>query len=673
MYFKVCLCVLCQTDISILDKEKAAQEHCLFRFTAALCTGLENSGKTSFCDLLMDKNVSSPSSGNSNTTFIKWTTQNSLSNQTKWTEVNSEKELNDVIIKLSNVQRSPKASGVLDVLFLLDVHVPTLASCLLQHFLVTFVTYKMHEEKINKTSKKFIENKRCYSQFVKEFLSSACIEQKQSLEQKQALEQKHRPEISVLGKNAKNCIVFVGVCKKASLESCCEEAEVINRSLRTIKAHINCPTEKFPVTIQRINNEYLHLVNLQNQDEIEHFEKIELCKKTKHLEKIKSKLESVVANNSTQKVQLGWMLFYFRTRKFCIKNSTHIVEYAIVYQQIWKVVCGNSNEDELKKALSFFHKLGALFYFDSVEGMDNFVITDLRWIFDNLKYLYNTKDSTEQYDYDAVLALKHEGQLRSSIIEEMQFYRDQSSKVKFEYFVKLLEHIKFVAPVNQGSNYFIPSILDLHDGKMKFDNYITIEFEPLLITFSSGSLHHSVFCFLAAYMFDNVPPTWSKLKYTEGKKNQYTFKNLISFSANIDNCPCYVCIFDRTFFLEIHIYSKSESQTNCPTNLHSTVFEFVKDSLKAICENSLKLPFEKFRYGFSCRLCDKAVNEQHMMEVTKHKNEIFAACITTGENEELKHKKYAAWFYEVCYVCLTYVYTYSECACMYIIMYTNVH
>ena len=631
------------SDICPVDKANKAEEHCLFRFTAAMCTGLESSGKTSFCNLLMDKNASSPLSGDSHTTFIKWNAQNSSSRETKWTELNSEKELNDIIIKLSNYnRRSPEESGVLDVLFLLDVNVPTLASCLLQRFLVTFVTYKMHGKTFQKISHKFFESKRCYSQFVKEFLSGTCIEQK------------HRSKISVPERNAKNCIVFVGVCKEDSLESCCEEAAVVNQSLRTIKAHINCPTEKFPIAIQRINNEYLHLVSLPNHDKAEHFEKSEHYKKTKHLEKIKSKLESTVANNCTQKVQLGWMLLYFRIQKFCIKNNTYIVEYAVVYENIWKAVCGNSNEDELKKALSFFHELGALFYFDCIKGMDNFVITDLCWIFDSLKYLYSTKDSADQYDnYDAILALKYEGQLTSSVIDEIQFDHDQSRKVKFEHFVKLLEHIKFVAPVNRGSNYFIPSILDLHDGKTKFDNFITAEFEPLLITFSSGSLHHSVFCFLAAYMFDNIPPNWSKLKYTEGMKGQYTFKNLISFSANIDNCPCYVCIFDRTFSLEIHIYSKSESQVDCPTNLHSTVFGFVKDSLKAVCENSLKLPYEDFKYGFSCCLCEKA--QQHMMEVKKYNKELFAACVAIGENEELKHKKYAVWFYEVCCVCLMYV------------------
>ena len=581
----------------------------------------------------MDRNISSPLPGNSHTTFIKWSTQNTSAKETKWTEINSEKALNDVISKLSNCNRqSPEESGVLDVLFLLDVNVPTVALCLLKRFLVTFVTYKMHGKKFDKTSQKFLRDEKCYSQFVKEFLSSTCIGQK------------YKSEISGPERNAKNCIVFVGICKETSFELCREEAAVVNESLRITKAQINCPTEKFPVTIQRINNQYLHLVNLQNHDEVEHFEHVE---EIKHLEKIKSKIENIVVNNCTQKVQLGWMLLYFRIQKFCIKNSTYIVEYAVVHERIWKAVYGNSNEDELKNALKFFHNLGALFYFDSIEGMDNFVITDLRWIFDNLNYLHSTKDSTDQYDdYDAILALKYEGQLRSNVMEEIQFDHNQSRKVKFRHFVKLLEHLKFVAPVNQGRNYFIPSILDLYKRKTKFENFITPEFEPLLITFSSGSLHHSIFCYLAAYMFDNAPPNWSKLKYSEGKQSQFTFKNLITFSANIDNCPCYVCIFDRTFFLEIHIYSKSESQKECPTNLHSTVFEFVKASLKAVCDESLKLPYKDFKYGFSCCMCRKV--EQHMMEVKKHKNKFFAACITTGENEELKNKNHAVWFSEVC-------------------------
>ena len=619
-------------------EEKAEKEHCSFRFSAALCTGLENSGKTSFCNLLMDKNVLSPSPGNSHATFVKWTTQNPPSKEeTKWTEISSEKALNDVINKLSNYNRqTPEESGILDVLFLLDVNVPTLALCLLQRFLVTFVTYKMHGKKFDNCPPKFFTDRQCYSQFVKEFLSSTCIGQK------------YKSEISELERNTENCIIFVGICKETGFELYGEEAELVNESLGNIKAHINCPTEKFPITIQRINNQYLHLVNLQNHND-------EHSKKT-HLEKIKSKLEIVVANNCTQKVQLDWMLLYFGVQKFCIKNGTYFVEYAVVYEKIWKVVCHNSNEDELKGALKFFHNLGALLYFDSVEGMDKFVITDLRWIFDNLKYLHSTKDSTYQFDdhYDAILALKYEGQLMSSIVEEIKF--DQTRKVKFEHFVKLLEHLKFVAPVSQGKNYFMPSILDSYEENMKFDSFVTQEFEPLLITYSSGSLHHSIFCYLAAHMFDKAPPNWSKLRYSEGKKIQHTFKNLITFSANIDNCPCYVCIVDRTFFLEIHIYRKSEAQkfTNSNPNVLFTVFEFVKDSLKAICDGKkcdnkkLTLPYKNFKYGFACCMCGV---EQHVMEAKKHENKIFATCITTGENEELKKQKYAAWFTEVCYNC----------------------
>ena len=582
-------------------EEKAGKEYCMFRCTAALCTGLEESGKTSLCNLLMDRNVSSSSPGNSHSTFIKWTTS---SRKTEWREINSEEALSDMTSELSNYNRpSPEkpAGGVLDMLFLLNVNVPMLALCLLQRILVTFVTYKMQGKKFDNCPRKFLADEKCYSQFVREFLSSACIGQSN--------------------------VLFVGMCEEASFRFYHDEAEVVDKSIGIIKGQINCPTETFPITIQRINNKYLHLVNMQNH-------------KDEHFKEIKSKLESVVGNNCTEEVQLRWMLFYFRMQKFCITNNTCIVEYIIVHEKVWKVVCGNSNEDEFKNALKFFHKLGALFYFDSVEGINNFVITDLRWIFDNLKILYSIKGSTDQCD-----VLKYDGQLMPSVIQAIQSEHDQSRKAKFSDFVKLLEHLKYVAPVNKV-NYFIPSILNSYEGEKRFPNFITPEFEPLLITFSSGSLHHSVFCYLAAYMNDKLPPNWSKLRYSEGKMDQYTFKNLITFSANIDKCRCYVCIFDRTFFLEIHIYSKPGSQKGCPANLHSTVLKFIEDSLKAVCERDLNLPYGDFKRGFSCCMCEMV--EKHMMEVQTHENSIFAKCITTGDNEELDGKKYTVWFNEVC-------------------------
>ena len=77
--------------------------------------------------------------------------------------------------------------------------------------------------------------------------------------------------------------------------------------------------------------------------------------------------------------------------------------------------------------------------------MENFVIMDFCWLFDNLKYLHSTKDSAYQYDYIARLVLKYEGELMTSMFDDMEF--EQLGKVKLKNFINLLEHLKFIAPI----------------------------------------------------------------------------------------------------------------------------------------------------------------------------------------------------------------------------------
>ena len=293
-----------------------------------------------------------------------------------------------------------------------------------------------------------------------------------------------------------------------------------------------------------------------------------------------------------------------------MNNKSYFIEYTVVYEQLWRVECRKSSEDELKLALKFFHSVGALFYFHSIKGMDNFIVTDVCWIFDNLKHLHNTKDSTYQYDYNAKLVLKHEGELMSSMIEEIKC--DHLGKVKLKDFVNLLEYLKFIA--------------------------------PLLITFSSGSLHRSVFCYLVAHISGNLPHNWSKPTFDEGRKRQHTFKDLTTFCVNANNYVCHVCILDKIFFLEIRIYSNSKN--DFPAVLHHTIFDFIEKSLKIVCVN-LKLPLNDYKYGFLCCKCDCEVN-QHLMVIKNSDDMTSAYCSKTDELEVL-NKNQTMWFYKVCY------------------------
>ena len=610
--------------------QKAEKDNGLFkvRFSTVLCTGLAKTGKTSFCNLLMDKTVT-PSPGNFHTTFIKKSTNNTSPEQTKWREINLQ-ELNKLIDELSSkkVGSLCHPDETWDVLFLLDVNVPTPALRLLQNSVVTFVTYKMLGENFElKDSGLFIRNEKRYTQLIKEFLSSLCSGEK-------AAKKSEFPELEVNSTCRKFYTAFVGILDgSGSEESYAREAEVVNESLCLINEHMNCTIKDFPFSFWSTeDNKYLHLVNVTNHKE-------------NHFDKVKSGLEDIVTKNSTYRIPLSWMLLNFKIQKFCNVNKASFIDYTDVYEKLWRNE--NSNENELKLALKFFHSVGALFYFHSIKGINNFVITDFHWIFDNFKYLHYTKDSAYRFNYKARLVLKYEGELMSDMIEEIKV--KHLGKVRLRDFMKLLEHLRFIAPVNRG-NFFIPSILDSHEGYNVFDYYGEQKSKPpLLVTFSSGSLHYSVFSYLAAHISDNLPSNWSKPKYNEIMKHRHTFRDLVTFCVKLNNYICFVCILDKTFFLEIRIYSRSKSQ--CPADLHYTTFNFIEKSLKDVCEN-LQLPCDDFKYGFLCCKCKC----DHLMVIKDVKNsdnnkETLVYCSKTDElvNEVLE-EDHTVWFYKVCYM-----------------------
>ena len=609
--------------------QKAENDNGLFkmRFSTVLCTGLAKTGKTSFCDLLMDKTApsASPPAGNFHTTFIKRSMGSSSPEETKWRGIHLE-ELNKLIDGLSS-RKSGSLQETWDVLFLLDICAPMPALCLLPDSVVTFVTYKMIGENFELNDPyKFIKDEKRYSKFLKEFLSSVCFGKKIK-----------KSEFSQLKINTSyrkfNYIAFVGILDgSSSEESYAKEAKIVNESLHIIKEHINCTIRNFPLSFwyTQDNNQYLHLVNVTN-------------KKEKHFEKVKSGLEDIVAKNSTYKVPVSWVLLNLKIQRFCIRNKTSVIEYTDVYEKLWRNACINSNEDELKLALRFFHSVGALSYFHSIKGMENFVFLDFRWLFDNIKYLHSTKDSTYQYDYNARLVLKYEGELLTSMINEIKF--EQLGKVKLRDFINLLEHLRFVAPINRG-NYFIPSVLDSHEGYNVFDHYGELKSsKPLLITLSSGSLHRSIFCYLTAHITDNLPPNWSKPNYNESSNRQHTFKDLVTFCVNMNNYICHVSILDKIFFLEIRLYSKSEG--DYPADLYCTVFSFIEKSLKIVCSESLHLPSNDYKYGFLCCKCECKL-KQHLMVIKDDSSDKTSAYCSKTDELEILEENHTLWFYKVC-------------------------
>ena len=588
----------------------------------------------------MEKGTQVASPGNTHTFFIKKPSCHHLhheNEETKWMEINSE-NLVKIMDQISRYKvRSNKQPGIIncnekwEVLLLLDYNIPLSALSLLPPSVVTFVTYKMlGRDFAFSDPNKFIESRNCFSDFVKELLSCSCFKKDSEYS-----------ELEVPGEHGADkmcCAAFVGVLDGTSPKKSYEmEATVINDSLKIIKEHMNCPLDEFPISFWYVNDDdtYLHLVNLADT-------------KDKNIAKIRNSLDDVVTQSSAYKMPITWVILLFKVYQLCLENKKSYMYYTEVLK-LWKAE--SYNEGELKLALKFFHHVGMLFYYDTVDGMQDYVFTDCLWILKELKYLLSDYQDSK-CDLDAKKVLKYDGQLKSKMIKQIKF--DGPGHMKLQTFINLLRHLKYIAPLGK-SDYFMPSILESHEGNPSiFERYGTAQSHPMLITFSSGSLHRSVFCFLAAYIMKNLPEKWSRLKY---KKYQHTFSDLITFSIEVGH---YVCIIDKIFFLEVKLYSKPNSSNN---NWHNSVFVSIKKALCAVCKE-LQLPHSECKYGFLC--CNNECKDEtdgnivmdHMMMVKEFKDDkdASACCCKTNESSKLS-AKHTVWFLEVCLCVHGYNYT----------------
>ena len=566
------------------------------RYSTVLCTGEPKAGKTRFCNLLMNKTIQSPDGGDNHTVFVKKQCDNH--GKLCWTEINFETLINRIDSDGDDsVAKYTGTDEVLDILILLDINVPPSAICLLQPAIVTFVTYKLRGEEEDFCSKTH--------KFIKEFMSSNCFVR--------------NPRLFELSDGAEkgSYTAFIGtIFSDKAKEAFDQEATMVSEKLSNLKGHINCSLRAFPLELwhEETSGGFLHIVDLKSSDD-------------KNVSKIKDLLdETLTEENLVHQIPASWVLLGLYVQKMCLEKQVQFVDFETVLETAWRSKCKQHSEEELKCALQFFHSQGVLFHFSTVEGASDYVFTRCCWIFDQLKDLFFGELMKSTRNHGAKQLLLKNGILNSKMIKEIE--KKSREKIPFKIFINLLQHLKFIAPMKEGENeYFFPSILKSYKSDQASQFYGNVRHSALLITFSSGALHRSVFCFLSAFLLTDTPDGWFPLYYDEQVNQQHTFKDMIAFSIGLKE---YVCIIDKTFYLQIQIRTKSE-QFN--PKLNSNVFEEVKGALEHVCKR-LDVPIERCKFGFPCNN-DRCPSDEHVMIVNKL-SEPQALCSKSNEPVKLQ-------------------------------------
>ena len=330
---------------------------------------------------------------------------------------------------------------------------------------------------------------------------------------------------------------------------------------------------------------------------------------SKAIQRIREHSNEILRKKPQYEIPISWFILELELR-----NNDKVCIPLTEVKEICDAIMPSGRKmrmDQIKEILKFYHLYGMLLFFSEVEGMKNYVVTNPQWLFINLTKIIMCKfeiDANDLYGSHLIKRI-HNG------IGCMELFRKLNLNlrgVELESFVKLLVHLKVIAPLETTTSqndceYFIPTVLPPCDARelftekecgkpsalfMQNGECIHSEVEPLLIEFTFGTIPRGLFGFLIAQLLQDNPDTYK----IYGKNDDILRRcaDLICFFIQ----PCYyVSLHDRISYLELQVRVKFE-ESSCHYKVQSTVTK----ALEKVCEE-FNWSFNKRRYGFLCRCC----------------------------------------------------------------------
>ena len=345
-------------------------------------------------------------------------------------------------------------------------------------------------------------------------------------------------------------------------------------------------------------------------------------------------------------IPIQWLLLELHIRKLCIDEKCTF----ITYDKIAKMSRDkNLGEDEfIKDGLRFHHLFGVLLYFE-MEGMPELIITDHQWLFDKLTAIVNqyNKKINRKLNFDTNSELKtyeSKGIFKETLLDGLNISKDfEKSEINInpiKYFLKLLQHLRIIAPLNKDpTEYFMPSLLDSYDlSTIQEEIHGTSKFviegndsEPLLIQFKSldnnNLFPRGILGFLVVQLLNSTEWTLDKQAYS----------NFVSLTEK--HTARLITLIDRICCLEIQL---THDKTGFDF-VHDGIFITVRDAiLDAFAEVGRKLNVSiKLKYGFWSKNC-KNFEKRHISLLSREYRE-FCYCTHDGKGTKLQ-SSHLVWF-----------------------------
>ena len=341
-----------------------------------------------------------------------------------------------------------------------------------------------------------------------------------------------------------------------------------------------------------------------------------------------------------------------------LRRTTEEFERIIKFDTI-KDICNQHHlidEENIRLALQYFHHIGVFLYYDSVD-MKDYVITDHKWVFENLdKLAKKAKNKGPVFKQ-----MRLNGVLKYEAIRNINWNLNDK---EIDYFLKLLEILGITSKLTGGrlKGYFLPSVLPAYctANKQKlFDKFFGFKCKAssliMQITYNGYSDDNccifptGVFCYLINQLIShNDFKNGIQLSDDDGDKtddvgNHCVFNNLVAFRD--DKRGCYIVLINKFIYMEVELRQFDEHK-EIKLSFFSEIRFIIESELKKACEN-LKLDVSKICIGFQHSSDGKFYYEDR----DKHKNGNFPVMCRKDNNQRLpldKDSEKNIWFLGMC-------------------------
>ena len=323
---------------------------------------------------------------------------------------------------------------------------------------------------------------------------------------------------------------------------------------------------------------------------------------------IRESLNEILKKKAQYEIPISWFILELELRK-TDKVCISLTEVQLICNKIMPSHRQMTLE-QITQVLKFYHQYGMLLYFDEVDSMKDFVITNPQWLFTNLTKIVMCQfacGATKLYG-TKIIKRMHNGICDMELLKKLEL---DLQEIKLISFLDLLVHLKVIAPMDSG--YFIPNMLPLYScntetishereygsATISIDGQENQKVEPLLIQFAFGTIPRGLFGFLVVEILQKNSPDCSESEiYTlHGENNLkenllFRCANLITFHVK----PCFfISLIDRISYLELQVRTDVvEASYHCKAQMRVT------KALEEVCKR-FKWSFSDCRYGFLCK------------------------------------------------------------------------